>query len=183
MSGGWIRATAVIGALGGGLWAALGLVSFCLEAGGCAGGPWVALEAAALLCLLVGTAGLHVRLREAYGRLGAAATALTVLGLLASLPPVLTGLYRGAAWPLWSWSYPLLVVGWTSLGLVFLRRSLASRVGAWLLVLALPVGLSVAYLSLFLLVPAFDLVVDENVLSAGPLVVYGVAWILAFRSL
>lgn len=50
MSEPWLRGTKLAGSVGGLLWAALGLVEFCLEAGLFREGrPWVLLEIAALL--------------------------------------------------------------------------------------------------------------------------------------
>lgn len=178
-----VEVTRLLGGLGGFLWVGLGVADFCLEAGRCGGEPFVLLEIAALLALLAGTGGFHLRFREAYGRPGTVASGLVALGLVGSLATVVVGWRAGTLSLVWSGAYPVLVVGWTLLGAVLLRRGVGSRPGALLLVLALPLGLVGAYLSLFVLVPAFDLVVDEHVLSSGPVILYGIAWILESRSM
>lgn len=170
------------GAIGGGSWALVGAGDLCLEAGGCSRFPWLALQIVALVSLLVGIGGFHLRFRDRYGRLGAAGTALALAGLLETLAAAVTRWPTGSAEPAWSWGYGPLILGWTVLGIALHRRSVASRPGATLLVVALPLGLGLAYASLLLLVPAFGLSVDENALSAGPIVVYGVAWTVLSRS-
>lgn len=182
MSNPWLRGAKVLGTLGGVLWVGVGLVQFCQEAGACGERPWRLLETVALLCLVVGVVGFHVRFRDEYGRFGGVASALIALGLAGSLLDVALGWRSGAFSSVWT-GYPVLVAGWTLLGVVLVRRSVASRAGGLLLLSALPLGLGIAYLSLFVLVPAFDLVVDENVLSSGPVVVYGIAWVVVSDSM
>lgn len=178
----WARATMTAGAIGGGSWALVGAGDLCLEAGGCSGFPWLALQIVALVSLLVGIGGFYLRFRDHYGRLGASGTALALIGLLETLVAAVTRWPAGSAEPAWSWGYGPLILGWTVLGVALHRRKVASETGAALLVLALPLGLGLAYASLLVLVPVFDLSVDENALSAGPIVVYGVAWAVLSRS-
>lgn len=178
----WTRAAMTAGAIGGGSWALVGAGDLCLEAGGCSRLPWLVLQIVALVSLLVGIGGFHLRFRDRYGRLGTAGTALALIGLLETLVAAVTRLPAGSAEPAWSWGYGPLLVGWTVLGVALYRRNVASETGAVLLVVALPLGLGLAYAGLLLLVPVFDLSVDENALSAGPIVVYGVAWTLLSRS-
>lgn len=178
----WVRATMPAGAIGGGSWALVGAGDLCLEAGGCSWFPWLVIQIVALVSLLVGIGGFHLRFRDRYGRLGTAGTALALIGLLETLVAAATRLPAGSVEPAWSWGYGPLLLGWTVLGLALHRRGVASRLGAALLVLALPLGLGLAYASLLLLVPVFDLSVDEHALSAGPIVVYGVAWAVLSRS-
>lgn len=176
-----MRATMTAGAIGGGSWALVGAGDLCLEAGGCSRFPWLVLQIVALVSLLVGIGGFHLRFRDRYGRLGAAGAALALAGLLETLVAAVTRWPAGSVEPAWSWGYGPLLLGWTVLGVALHRRNVAS-VGAVLLVVALPLGLGLAYASLLVLVPVFDLSVDENALSAGPIVVYGVAWTVLSRS-
>jgi hypothetical protein len=178
----WTRATMTAGAIGGGSWALVGAGDLCLEAGGCSRFPWLAVQIVAVVSLLVGVGGFHLRFRDRYGRLGAAGTALALVRLLETLVTAVTRWPAGSVEPAWSWGYGPLLVGWTVLGGALHRRSVASGPGAALLVLALPLGLGLAYASLLVLVPAFDLSIGENTLSAGPIVVYGVAWAVVSRS-
>lgn len=176
----WITVGKWIGGLGGSLWIAVGLVDACVEAGGCGGYPSLLVEAVALSCLLVSLVGFHLRFRDEYGQFGTAASAITALGLLTSLVIAVTG-WEGGMISL-IFGYPTLVTGWIILGIVLLYTKTGSLPGALLLVFGLPIGLIAGYLALFVLVPVLDLSVDENILSSGPVIVYGIAWIMVTRS-
>lgn len=172
----WIGVGKLAGGFGGILWVAVGLLDACVEAGSCSGYPLFLVEAVALCCLLVGLAGFHLRFRDEYGRFGTGASVIAALGLVSSLVAAATGWEGGVLSPVFG--YPILVVGWIVLGVALLYNDTASLSGAILLVFALPIGLIVGYLVLLVLVPVLDLFVDEHILSSGPVVVYGIAWVL-----
>lgn len=169
--------------LGGVLWAVTPLREAVLGGGGLPGDPVfrpynLALLAIAVL-LAVGLLALHGRHAGAYGRLGTAGFVVTFLGyallFLGSVPAVLfaedgpLSLVRGGQ-DVGFFGALISLIGALLLGVALWRVGAASRLGAFLLIAALPVGLVGV-----ILLSGLGL---EDTAGLPWTVLYGAAWVV-----
>jgi hypothetical protein len=182
---GWMRVSALGAMLGGGLLAAAGF-AFPLGLVGTESPLTHPLTAVAMVLLAFGLPALYASERSWFGTLATAAFALMAAGWIVATA-AMVGLALVAADRFGATyvtveallaflnAWTLAMVGALAFGALALNADGATvpRIGAWLLLLAMPLGL--------LLVPAFELWYVAGEIGAswlGPLSFYGLAWIV-----